>query len=187
MVLYHGTSVSSAEHIKKRGILLGKCKDYTDFGKGFYTSKSEKFAIDTAVNKCLKSKARGVDIVPAVVVFEFDESALSILNNYIFEDNNIKWLQFIINNRNGLSYTNSIYDNFHNLDSSYEIVQGGIADGRIVEYADECRLYKRKASSSFLQSFVYKDEFEAHQTSFHTENALKFLHYVEFKEVTDYE
>lgn len=187
MILYHGTSVGPAEYIKKRGVLLEKCKDYTDFGKGFYTSKNEKFAISTAVNKCLKSKARGVSIDPAVVAFEFDETSLNMLNNYIFEDNNIEWLQFIINNRNGLNYTRSINDDFHNLDSSYEIVQGGIADGRIVEYADECRVKNRKASSTFLRSFMYEDEFEAHQTSFHTKRALSFLHYVGFREVTDYE
>lgn len=183
MIIYHGTNINSAENIRKRGILLERCNDFTDFGKGFYTSKTEEFAKDTAINKCLKSKKYGVNIAPAIVIFEFDENMIKKTNYLYFDENDEKWLQFIVNNRNGWNYTNYIVDNFHNLNASYDIVEGGIADGNIVEYAESCRIRNVKVSDSYLQSILYSDKLYAHQISFHTEKVLDFLHFVEYKEV----
>lgn len=186
MVLYHGTNVKSAENIKKRGVLLERCNDFTDFGKGFYTSKYEQFAEITAINKSLKSKARGIDIVPAIVLFEFDEKAFSELNCCQFEKNDVKWLQFITNNRNGIHYVNSIFDDFHNLYAKFDIVCGGVADGDVVLFVENCLFRKAKVSSFDIKSILFEGEISrySHQTSFHTERALQYLKFVDYKEVT---
>lgn len=186
MLLYHGTTLKFAYNIEKRGILLEKCKEYTDFGRGFYTSKTRQFAVDTAINRCKKFNLvnKSNIAIPAVVSFEFDEESLKDLKNYDFTKYNLEWLQFIVNNRNGIGYTNDIKDGFHNIDGSYDIVQGGIADGIIVEYADVCRVRKSKVSTVFLNQILYDDKEKAHQTSFHTKEALKSLKFVKIEEVS---
>ena len=183
LLLYHGTNLKAAQNIEKRGVLFERCNEFTDFGKGFYTSKYIEFAQDTALNKYLKSRARGNIIQPAIVFFELKESIYENLNVYRFEYEDLEWLQFIVNNRNGWTYVNDLHDDFHNLSSTYHLIEGRIADGNISEYAEVCRKQRSRVSAMSLQSILYKGNPYAHQTSFHTKESLGYLRYIGYKEV----
>jgi len=57
--VYHGTFLEAAKSIEEDGVLLRKCKQHTDFGKGFYVTEHYEYALNTARKKVRKSFAKG--------------------------------------------------------------------------------------------------------------------------------
>lgn len=115
MKLYHGSDVS----IEK--IELSFSKPFKDFGKGFYLSADYNQAMDMARERIRQKSGSGI---PVVSVFEFDESTLenSDLNVKKWNDYNIEWAEFVLDNRD-----RNLQHPIHN----YDIVYGPIADDSV--------------------------------------------------------
>ena len=171
MKLYHGTRITDAKNIAKSGIDISVGRISTDFGQGFYTTDNLHYAAITA-----KKRARYENTQP--VVIEFDYNIIEKLSMLSFEKESISWLQFIINNRNGIDYIKSIGldTNFHNIDKKYDVVNGPIADHDIVGFTKMILAEKRKINYNDVKKIAYK--YRTHQMSFHTEKALKSLDFV---------
>ena len=107
MRLYHGSNV---EVPKPR---LMPCVRALDFGRAFYlTSDFEQAArwARTSVLRCGDGRA-------IVSVYEFDETAASVLRMFRFEEPNAAWLKYVTRNRTGLAD-----------DGDYDIVAGPVAN-----------------------------------------------------------
>lgn len=179
MKLYHGTISSGAENIIKNGINFKCGKPKVDFGQGFYTTPSFSFAKNTAINKAKKTNSyKQIYVEPYVLVFEYNErKAKEICNILNFTKLDIKWAQFIINNRNGFEYMNSIGSHFHNINQKYDIVQGSIADNEIVILAQTLKNLNKKINVNDIDNMLYN--YITRQISFHTNNSLKCLQLTE--------
>ena len=183
MNVYHGTIRKYAYNIWKRGIILDMSDDDADFGKGFYTSTLPAFAEMTAINKSEKELIKKerekekynrpynpIDYEPYVVEFEFDETIKPLL----FENADLRWFQFVINNRNGFYYVKKINDSFHNLQFDYDVVKGPIADGDVVRVANQLLFNNDKATMSDLIGIPFPVKTDI-QISFHTVKACETL------------
>lgn len=172
MKIYHGTIKQNAENIINNGILLSKSKESLDFGKGFYTAPDVNFAISTAYGKNKKAnKNRSLDrFAGAILEFDFDINKVNDIKHLSFENIDIDWAQFIINNRNGYAYTDYLKSKFHNLDSKYDIVTGAIADNRIVPLSKYLKVLNEPIKKSELNDIIY--DYETEQISFHTLKSL---------------
>lgn len=177
MKVYHGTSLYSAINIQSRGILLSKAKEYTDFYKGFYTSEYFEYAKNTALHKKEQSKLRNSTFIPAVIEFDYEDKYDFSLKYLTFQEEDINWLQFIINNRNGIAYVEKMKQSFHNLSCKYDIVSGRVADGNIVIFAEELRKNNQLAKINDLANIIYKNNPFATQISFHSTKAIKKLNF----------
>ena len=93
-------------------------------------------------------------------------------------DNDLRWGQFVINNRNGYSYINCIPKQEHNLDSKYDITYGRIADYDINDVAQ--RLAKQKEVLTDVKEIL--NPTYSFQYAFHTQKALNCIKVVEIKE-----
>ena len=96
------------------------------------------------INKAKKTNSyKQTYVEPYVLVFEYNErKAKEICNILNFTKLDIKWAQFIINNRNGFEYMNTIGSHFHNINQKYDIVQGSIADNAEETDGSKCLLVK---------------------------------------------
>ena len=110
MILYHGSN------LKIESIDLSKSKPFKDFGKGFYLSDSESQALEMA-----KFKTQLYGGFAVVSKFEFDKDAFNSADcqKLIFDGYSEEWVDFILENRNGLN--SKIYD----------FVYGPIADDKV--------------------------------------------------------
>lgn len=172
MIVYHGTISSCAENIIKNGILLEKGKPKVDFGQGFYTTNLYAFAKSTAKNKAEKTNIHcgRNQVRPIVLKFNIHDSLIKELNILKFDESDVRWAQFIINNRNGYEYVNNIDSHFHNLNHKYDIVMGGIADNRISLLAKELKELKEKVTKADIRNMIYP--YYTNQISFHTPESL---------------
>lgn len=172
MRVYHGTISTCAENIIKNGIILEKGKPKVDFGQGFYTTSSYNFAKSTAKNKADKTNMyyKQEIVCPMVLAFEVDEQLIKDLNVLRFYKNDIKWAQFIINNRNGFEYMKNVGAHFHNLKQKFDIVIGGIADNQISLLAKELGALNLKVTADDLNNMRYM--YSTNQISFHTKRSL---------------
>lgn len=177
--LYHGTISSGAENIIKYGINLKHGKLKVDFGQGFYTTPSFSFAKSTAINRARKTNSYNqIYVEPYVLIFEYNErNAKENCNILNFTNSNTKWAQFIINNRNGFEYMNSVGSHFHNINHKYDIVQGSIADNDIVVLSQTLCNLKKKVENEDIDNMIYN--YITNQVSFHTYKSLKYLELTE--------
>lgn len=175
MKLYHGTISSGAENIIKNGIKISKGKPKVDFGQGFYTTPSFAFAQSTAINKAKKTNMfGGAYVTPCILTYEFDNiRAREDCKILSFNDIDIKWAQFIINNRNGFEYMKAIGSNFHNIKHNYDIVQGAIADNKIVLLAETLGRLNKKIDPLEINDIIYY--YLTKQISFHTIKSLSYI------------
>ena len=159
MKLYHG----SIEIVEQPEIRLSNRT--LDYGNGFYTTTSYRQAEDW-VRRRMKEQEVGQGVVS---VFEFDEMALQNLNCLIFHGPTEAWLDFVMLNRTKKEYTHS-----------YDIVYGPVANDRV--YAAfalyEGNLLSKQNLIAELKTYKLVDQF-----LFHTEAALRFLTFIEAKEV----
>ena len=158
MILYHGSPTIVCEpRILKPGRTL-------DYGTGFYTTTSERQASDWAIRRASAEQCGYVNI------YEFDDVASSGLKRLVFPNPpGEEWVDFVYANRNQLGYT---HDN--------DLVYGPVANDRV--YAAfalyEQGLLNKQELIAELKTYKLID-----QMVFHTEKSLKYLKFVEAKEV----
>ena len=166
MVLYHGTDSESAKDILQNGIRVKEGNESTDFGQGFYTTESLKFAIKSA-NRASKR----TDNPPALLQFDFDSNKARGIK--FFRASTKEWAQFIVNNRCGLEYVAATKTGEHNLDGKFEIVQGRIADGNVVDFAQDC-LEKTSVVTDEDAKMIYSESYPE-QITFHSQRSIRLL------------
>ena len=153
MKLYHGSNVE-IESIDLAHGRMGK-----DFGKGFYVNPDYMQAVEFC-SSVIRREGMGV---PTVTSFDFDESALDVLNVMRFDGYSKEWAEFILMNRNNISDAPA---------HDYDIVVGPIAD-------DGVGTQIRRLSRGFITFDAFLDELKYSKVSiqyfFGTEKALKYL------------
>ncbi len=179
MEIYHGTISTCAENIIQNGIILEKGKPKVDFGQGFYTTPSYSFAKSTAINKAKKTNIHYGNncVAPMVLRYHMRDDMLDDLDVLRFDKEGLKWAQFIINNRNGYKYTESVGEHFHNLKPRFDIVIGGIADNKISAIAKELNDLNAKVTEIELSAIKYS--YTTSQVSFHTIKSLSCIELID--------
>ncbi len=153
MKLYHGSNVE----IESINLNLGRRGK--DFGKGFYVNPDYMQAVEFC-SSVIRREGQGV---PTVTSFDFDESALDVLNVMRFDGYSKEWAEFILKNRNNIS-DEPAHD--------YDIVIGPIAD-------DGVGTQIRRLSRGFITFDAFLKELKYSKVSiqyfFGTEEAIKYL------------
>jgi hypothetical protein len=153
MKLYHGSNVE-IEYVD-----LSRGRRGKDFGKGFYANPDYMQAVEFCSN-VVRREGSGI---PTVTSFEFDESALDMLNIKRFDGYTQEWAEFILMNRNNIS-DKPAHD--------FDIVIGPIAD-------DGVGTQIRRLSRGFITFDAFLDELKYSKVSiqyfFGTEEAIKYL------------
>jgi hypothetical protein len=163
MKLYHGTFTPG---IKRP--MLSKCRKKTDFGKGFYTTKSLEQAKRWAVLRKNRFRAAGA----YVVEYEIDDAVLSSgeYNIKHFDGATPAWLEFVFNNRKGKAA------------ETYDMVMGPVANDSL--YAT-LLLYEQGVLSVEATIAQLKTHTLFDQLSFHTSKAMTQLRFVETINIHD--
>ena len=168
LVLYHGTDIVSARSIVDDGINLNKSKRSVDFGRGLYLTENPFYASDWAIKKVRPGQK------PSLVKIEYDIDAAS---NYCtikhFHTTDLKWGQFIVNNRCGFEYIKGITNKDNNIGAQYDIVIGRIADGPVVQIVRDLQYKKVELSTAQLNAMLQKDY--GYQYLLHTDAAITFV------------
>ncbi len=152
VTLYHGTNCVFSD------IDLSKSRARRDFGAGFYTTTLYEQAAQWAKNMNIRYGGQGAFVKEYLFQPSDDLKILS------FPSMDKQWLEFIKDNRmnEGLLHT-------------YDIVRGAVANDNtmrtIALYVSG--IYTTEMALEQLKFFKAND-----QISFHTEKALKCLHYL---------
>lgn len=153
MKLYHGSNVEI------ESIDLARGRRGKDFGKGFYVNPDYMQAVEFC-SSVIRREGVGV---PTVTSFDFDESALNVLNVMRFDGYSKEWAEFILMNRNNTSDVPA---------HDYDIVVGPIAD-------DGVGTQIRRLSRGFISFDAFLEELKYSKVSiqyfFGTEKAIKYL------------
>lgn len=153
MILYHG-STQAVTHPQ----ILGTQK-FLDFGKGFYTTTSQKQAESWAI---IKQKRLGNNTNPVVSVYELNEEIFneSLFSVKTFLKANEEWLDFIIMNRSG------------NSTHPFDIVKGPVANDTLYATLSlfEAGILTKKETITRLKTHKLFD-----QISFHNQATLNEL------------
>ncbi len=141
MIVYHG----STQEIQSPDILF--CKQFSDFGRGFYVTTFKEQAENWAKRKALRQKKQA-----CVSIYEFTEkNDSSVLR---FSNQDVEWLDFVFECRKG-----------SDLYTQYDIIIGGVADDDVYKVIDlffegiwskeqalqELRYYKVNDQISFVK------------------------------------
>lgn len=160
ITLYHGTNESFDAPDPNRG------RRGTDFGQGFYLTPD----FDSAV------KIAGLAVVRAgvgrkvVMRYNFDEDKAEVLglNRLRFPSLDEEWMSFVIANRTGDRTASD-----HNIDRLYDVVDGLVADDKIVT------LLRRYQVGELTQDDILKilqqRPWRTVQYSFHSRKAIMCL------------
>ena len=160
MILYHGsTELVDVPEIRKGDV-------YLDFGVGFYTTTSYEQA-----ERWAKIKMRRNNMNTGYVsVYEFDlEKAEQELCIKRFDVADEDWLIFVVNNRKGEA---------NNDDADMHI--GPVADDNVYQ---SIRLFETGAYDAEYTVKKLKTEVLHDQWTLHTDKILKYLTFVQAKEV----
>lgn len=153
MKLYHGSNVEI------ESIDLARGRRGKDFGKGFYANPDYMQAVEFC-SSVIRREGVGV---PTVTSFDFDESALNVLNVMRFDGYSKEWAEFILLNRNNTSDVPA---------HDYDIVVGPIAD-------DGVGTQIRRLSRGFITFDAFLEELKYSKVSiqyfFGTEESIKYL------------
>ena len=153
MKLFHGSNVEI------ESIDLARGRRGKDFGKGFYANPDYMQAVEFC-SSVIRREGVGV---PTVTSFDFDESALNVLNVMRFDGYSKEWAEFILLNRNNTSDVPA---------HDYDIVVGPIAD-------DGVGTQIRRLSRGFITFDTFLEELKYSKVSiqyfFGTEEAIKYL------------
>ena len=159
MKIYHGSIEQVvAPEIRESNRTL-------DYGQGFYTTTSYKQAEDWVRRRIGEYKVfKGY-----VCVYEFDEGSLQNLKALIFDAPTDEWVDFVMQNRTQKNFVHE-----------YDLVYGPVANDKV--YAAfalyEGGLIDKKTLISELRTYKLVDQY-----LFHTSEALKFVKFLEAKEV----
>ena len=156
MKLYHGSIVM----VKRPSLRPGRAN--TDFGKGFYTTTDFEQAARWA--NIRRERARSE--VAVVTVYEIDDDLLQRNDLNVMEYNGAteEWLNFVVANRRSAP--------LHN----YDLVLGPMANDNL--YAT-ISMYENGQLSAEAAIVQLKTHVLYNQVSFHTNNALSQIHFVE--------
>ena len=166
MKLYHGgLSVVNEPKIMERVSYRP-----LDFGSGFYTTSSFEQAERWVYNRLehFEEATRGY-----VSVYEFDEEGFlsSNLTRLEFTSNQVgpDWFRFVMRNRRE-----------HNPEHGFDLVTGPVANDRVYTVISvyEAGFIDEEAAIERMRPYRL-----ANQYLFHTENALRFLSFLESVEV----
>lgn len=179
MIIYHGTMDRYAQDICDNGIKLSKSKKYLDFGRGFYTTPSLEFARLTANLRAEKNNGfnRNQHARPAIVTLELNETLLTEVSYLRFEDCDVNWARFVVNNRLGRTYIEQYGETFHNIDKRYDIVSGGVADGRVARLDDLAETERIDITEELVRSILPRDEW-GEQISIHTRTGMTCINVI---------
>lgn len=160
MILYHGSiDLVDKPEIRKRDV-------YLDFGVGFYTTTSYQQAERWAMIKMRRHNA----VVGYVSVYEFDlDAASKELSIDKVETADAKWLEFVVNNRKGISDHDT-----------KDMHIGPVADDNVYQ---SIRLFETGAYDAEYTVKKLKTEVLQDQWTLHTDKALSYLKFVEAKEI----
>ena len=153
MKLYHGTDKTFTEPD------LGRARDNTDFGNGFYLTEKEGAAKDWVKDRNTKN----VNIYD--LTLEDIPSCKLHVKRYDVDE---KWAKYVYNNRKGLIRSNK-----------YDIVIGPIADNGLNKLFD--KIDRKEVTFKDIAPKLRLMRFNAFQFCFKTDNALKLLEYVSRK------
>lgn len=161
-VLYHGTDTV----FEVPDATVGR--EGMDFGRGFYLTPN----VETARKMATRiSKFSGKS--PVVLKFAFDETAArqnGIVQDFPAMDR--RWVHFILANRLGDDTALE-----HNIDLRYPIVHGHIADDRLMQIIDDYE--NGDLTIDEVEHRLATAPFRAFQYSFHTQQAVSYLKFVE--------
>ncbi len=121
-------------------------------------------------------------VFPVILKYHINESLFKEMNILEFKEENIKWAQFIVNNRNGFEYMKDVNSCFHNLKQKFDIVIGSIADNQISLLTKELKALKEKVTDNDLRNMRYS--YHTNQVSFHTQRSLTCLELFECDIIT---
>lgn len=150
MILYHGSFIEIIEPDTVHS------RSNVDFGRGFYVTP----LYEQAVKWSNKFKLRGKNSI--VSRYEYDENREAELKILKFDSYSEKWLDFILNCRNGNDLTD------------YDLVIGGVANDKVfntVELFFDGLIDKKEA---IIRLRYDKPNL---QLCFRTEKALSLLHF----------
>lgn len=155
MKIYHG----SLEVIERSLIL--QPNRLLDYGKGFYTTTSERQAKEWVERRMIENNTT----CGYVNVYEFNEERLTDLKRLTFSEPTKEWADFVMANRTQKGF---IHD--------YDIVYGPVANDRVYL---QFGLYETGAISVETLIRELKTYKLVDQYLFHTEKALTALHFIE--------
>ncbi len=160
MILYHGNT----DLIDQPEIRVGEV--FLDFGVGFYTTTSYEQAERWARIKMRRNNTN----IGYVSIYEFDfEQAKKDLKIKRFETADEEWLNFVVKNRNG-----------EKADDSADLHIGPVADDNVYQ---SIRLFETGAVDAEYTVKKLKIEVLHDQWTLHTDKILKYLTFVEAKEI----
>lgn len=160
MILYH----DSTDLVDKPEIRVSEV--FLDLGVGFYTATSYEQAERWAKIKMCRNNAE----VGYVAIYEFDfETVQKEFNIKQFKNADEEWLNFVVNNRNGKSSNDNA-----------DIHIGPVADDNVYR---SIRLYETGAYDAEYTVKKLKTEVLHDQWTLHTDKILKYLTFVDAKEV----
>ena len=160
MIVYHGSTVP----VEKPEIRTGET--FLDFGRGFYTTTSEYQAERWAKIK-MRREQQTVGYV-AVYDFDFDAAKESLLIQQ-FDTADMTWLQFVVENRRGISPA-----------QTFDVYIGPVADDNVYQ---SIRLFETGVFNAEETVKRLKTEVLHDQWTFHTEKALSYCRFIDYKEV----
>lgn len=160
--LYHGTDMNSVINITEQGINISQNPKGGDFGVGFYLTPQLESAKLMALRKAYGGGKPGIieltlnkNYKNMVIVKDF-----GTLNQNSSDTDIMSWAQFIVNNRNGVSYVDNVSlilgQEDNNIDGRYDIVIGTIADGSVSKISRKCNSEKRLISLTEAKEFLNK-------------------------------
>lgn len=160
MILYHG----STEIVKKPEIRISEM--YLDFGTGFYTTTSPEQAERWAQ---IKMRRKNVN-TGYVSIYEFDiQSANKNIVIKKFEHADMEWLMFVTDNRNGKQFSETV-----------DMHIGPVADDNVYR---SIRLFETGVLDADETVKRLKTEVLHDQWTFHTDKALSYCKFLEYKEI----
>jgi hypothetical protein len=161
MNLYHGSFIPDIKQPK-----LSKCRQKTDFGKGFYTTTSFEQAKKWAILRRNRFHAGQA----YVSEYAIDDAVLSSREYKIkyFDGVTKEWLDFVFNNRRGLA------------SEKFDMVMGPVANDSL--YATlllyEQGVLSAEAAITQLKTYTLFD-----QLSFHTPKALATIRFIKTQNI----
>jgi len=160
MKLYHGSN----QIIRQPNLLKGR--KFLDFGSGFYLSDEKNQAENRAKSAVLFFE----EGAPTVNVFEWAKDAVTDLNVLHFPTANIEWLDFVLANRQGISYENQ-----------YDIVIGPTANDKTILVIDQyiAGLFDNLENPKEFVIQLFQPQKLATQYLFATEESLKYIHFTD--------
>ena len=160
ITLYHGTNSPFEVPDPGRG------RRGTDFGQGFYLTPD----FDSAANIAGLSVARSGYGSKIVLRYDFDEARAEILGLRIRHLSSLdaEWMSFVIANRMG---DRSASD--HNIDCLYDVVDGLVADDKIVTLLRRYQMGELKQED--ILNILQQRPWRTVQYSFHSRKAIMCL------------